>query len=574
MAFGRPLTSSPVLSGDSTPTVPIPVVVAARARGPVLVRAALAAIGLLAGVIYAWGITVRPVHNYYASAVRSMAGSWRAFVFGGFDPQGSISIDKIPGAFWLQALSVKAFGFHDWSVALPSVVEAVLTVLVLYKVVQRWAGPAAGLLATLVMALTPIAAALAKAQIADTLLTLLLVCAAGAWQKSVLDDKPLWPCAVWIGLAFHVKMVQAWLVLPVFVIGYLLFARRRRIGRLAVAGVVMLAVSSVWVVITLLTPPADRPYIDATNDNNPLSMVLGYNAASRFHGGNGWRDLLSAHTFVQVGWMYPICLLAVGLGLRWTRERSGYAMWGLWLAVHMLAFGFGQFRHAYYVIVMAPAVAALTGAGLVLCWRERDRRPWLLPTVVLVSVGWALALPHRSLTAALTALALCSVLALLAARTKRLAALGAVVGLVAVLITPAAWTLSTDSKVAKANAANPAVDAKPRKPHLLSKQDRELLDYVQRGSGNARYVLAVDGAGPAATLISQAGASVLPMGGFSAKTPFPTASEFQSLIHTGQLRYVQGKVEKPARTVAQKNMAWAAEHCHEVREQLYDCAGK
>ncbi|HTI25391.1 MAG TPA: glycosyltransferase family 39 protein, partial [Kutzneria sp.] len=368
MSFGRALTSSPVLSPDDA-TVPIPV----ATRGLVWIRVALAAIGLLAGVIYAWGITVRPVHNYYASAVRSMAGSWRAFVFGGFDPQGSISIDKIPGAFWLQALSVKAFGFHDWSVALPSVLEAVLTVVVLYKVVRRWAGPAAGLLAALVMALTPIAAALAKAQIADTLLTLLLVCAAGAWQKSVLDDKPLWPCAVWVGLAFHVKMVQAWLVLPVFVIAYLLFARRRRIGRLVVAGVVTVAVSSVWVVITLLTPAADRPYIDATTDNNPLSMVLGYNAASRFGGGNGWRDLLSEHTFVQIGWMYPICLLAVLLGLRWTRERAGYAMWGLWLAVHMLAFGFGQFRHAYYVIVLAPAVAALTGAGLVLFWRERAR---------------------------------------------------------------------------------------------------------------------------------------------------------------------------------------------------------
>jgi 4-amino-4-deoxy-L-arabinose transferase-like glycosyltransferase len=183
-------------------------------------------------------------------------------------------------------------------------------------------------------------------------------------------------------------------------------------------------------------------------------------------------------------------------------------------------------------------------------------------------------LPHRSLTAAIAVLTMVAVLALLTARTERLAALGAVVGLVAVLITPAAWTLSTDSKVAKANAANPSVDAKPRKPHLLSKEDHELLDYVRHGSGNARYVLAVDGAGPAATLISQAGASVLPMGGFSAKTPFPTAGQFRALITSGQLRYVRGEVHTPAKTVAQQNVAWAAEHCQEVREHLYDCARK
>ncbi len=538
--------------------------------GRTLTRSTLAAIGVLAAVIYGWGITVRPVHNYYASAVRSMAGSWRAFVFGGFDPQASISIDKIPGAFWLQALSVRVFGFHDWSVALPSVLEAVLTVLVLYKVVARWFGPEAGLLAALVMAVTPIAAALAKSQISDTLLTLLLVLAAGAWQRSVLDDRPLWPCAVWVGLAFQVKMVQAWLVLPVFVIGYLLFAQRRRIWQLVSAGAVVLAVSSTWIVITLLTPPADRPYIDATTDNNPLTMVFGYNAAGRLHGGNGWRTLLSEHTFVQIGWMYPICLLAVVVGLLWTRQRSGFAMWGLWLAVHLAAFGFGQFRHAYYVIVLAPAVAALTDAGLVLFWRERARQPWLLPTVVLVSAGWALLLPHQSLTPVVAVLTLLAVLSLLAARTPRVAALGAVVGLVAVLITPTARTLSTDSRVASANAANPSVGAKPRKPHLLSKEDLELLDLVQRG--NPRYALAVDGAGPAATLISQAGASVLPMGGYSAKTPFPTGDQFQALIRSGQLRYVQGTVKKPARTVPQANVNWAAAHCREVRKHLYDCA--
>lgn len=559
MPLGRTLTALP----------PVP----ASASEPALVRGALAGIGLLAAVIYAWGITVRPVHNYYASAVRSMSLSWRAFVFGGFDPQASISIDKIPGAFWLQALSVRAFGFHDWSVALPSVLEAVLTILVLCKVVARWSGPAAGLLAALVMALTPIAAALAKSQISDTLLTLLLVLAAGAWQRSILDDKPLWPCAIWVGLAFQVKMVQAWLVLPVFAIGYLVFARRRRVWHLIAAGLVTVAVSSIWVVIALLTPAGDRPYIDATTDNNPLSMVLGYNATSRFHGSGGWQNLLSGHTFMQVGWLYPICLLAVVLGLRWTHERSGFAMWGLWLAVHFVAFGLGQFKHAYYVVVLAPAAAALTGAGLVLFWRERTRYRWLLPFVVLVTAGWTLLLPHKAVTGLVAVLALFAVLALLAARSARLVAWGAAIGLVAVLITPAAWTLSTDSSVARADAANPAAGAPLRKPHLLSKEDRELLAFVRQGSVNARYLLAVDGAGPAATLISQAGASVLPMGGYSAKTPFPSAAQFQALIRSGQLRYVKGDAKRPAQTVPEANVDWAADHCKEVRKHLYDCGG-
>jgi 4-amino-4-deoxy-L-arabinose transferase-like glycosyltransferase len=55
------------------------------------------------------------------AAVRSMSMSWKTFLFGGFDPAATITIDKTPGAFWLQALSVRAFGFHNWSVALPQV---------------------------------------------------------------------------------------------------------------------------------------------------------------------------------------------------------------------------------------------------------------------------------------------------------------------------------------------------------------------------------------------------------------------------------------------------------------------
>src|SRR5207302_9008051 len=85
---------------------------------------------------------------------------------------------------------------------------------------------------------------------------------------------------------FHAKMLQAWAVLPALEIAYLLAAPGgvgRRIGRLAAAGAVTLAVSSFWVVLVLLTPAGHRPYVDGSTDNSPISMVVGYNALSRFH---------------------------------------------------------------------------------------------------------------------------------------------------------------------------------------------------------------------------------------------------------------------------------------------------
>ena len=38
-------------------------------------------------------------------------------------------MDKLPGALWLQALSLRVFGFHVWAVVLPQMLEGVLTIL-------------------------------------------------------------------------------------------------------------------------------------------------------------------------------------------------------------------------------------------------------------------------------------------------------------------------------------------------------------------------------------------------------------------------------------------------------------
>src|SRR5262245_6399114 len=90
-----------------------------------------------------------------------MSESWKAFFYGAFDPRATITIDKLAGSFLPQALSARIFGFHPWSLALPQVIEGVVSVLVMYRVVRRWAGPVPGLLAAGLLAVTPIAASMA-----------------------------------------------------------------------------------------------------------------------------------------------------------------------------------------------------------------------------------------------------------------------------------------------------------------------------------------------------------------------------------------------------------------------------
>ena len=66
-------------------------------------RPALLVITALAVLSYTWHMGTT-IEIYYAAAVRSMSQSWHDFFFGAFDPAGTVTVDKLPGAMWVQAL--------------------------------------------------------------------------------------------------------------------------------------------------------------------------------------------------------------------------------------------------------------------------------------------------------------------------------------------------------------------------------------------------------------------------------------------------------------------------------------
>ncbi len=101
-------------------------------------RPALLVIAVVAAVAYGWGMAGASVEPFYGAAARSMSESWHDFIFGAFDPAGTVTVDKLPGALWVQALLLRLSGIHIWAVILPQVVEGVLTILVLYRAVRRW----------------------------------------------------------------------------------------------------------------------------------------------------------------------------------------------------------------------------------------------------------------------------------------------------------------------------------------------------------------------------------------------------------------------------------------------------
>lgn len=371
----------------------------------------LLVIAAIAGVADAWDITTDGIEAYYAAGVRSMAGSWHDFLYGGFDPHGVISLDKLPGPFWVQALSVRAFGLSVWAMVLPQVVWSVLTVVVLFFAVRRVARQAAGLAAAAILAISPVAIMSAHGNLGDPLFVLLSVLAADAVVRATRGEGVRWLvlAAVWIGLAFQTKMAEAWLVAVPLTATYLLAgptSLRRRLVRLAVAGCVLAVVSLAWAVFVTLTPAHDRPYADGSMHNSIFEQVFLYNGTGRFgdqpayglgylvppsasavaytrrqvaffyppayQARPAWDRLLTAPAGQIIGWLLvPAAIIAlVGIvavsrahGQAGRRKHALVMLWGLWLFTFIVIFSASSRVQSYYLGILSPAIAVLCALG-------------------------------------------------------------------------------------------------------------------------------------------------------------------------------------------------------------------
>ncbi|MFI9646426.1 glycosyltransferase family 39 protein [Streptomyces sp. NPDC052040] len=590
----------------------------------------------LAAVLDTWGLDRAVYHVFYACAVRSMTDSPTAFFFGSFDPGNSITLDKLPGFLWPQAASALLFGFHPWALVLPQAIEGVASVLLLHLLVRRWAGPAAGLLAAAFMTLTPVTVGLGRSIVEDAPFVLLLLLAAEATWRAVERARlrTLLLAGVWVGVAFQCKMLEAWAVLPALGVVYLVCApttRRRRAGHVALAGLVTLAVSASWMAVAAVVPAQSRPYIDGTTDNSAYSMVVGYNFLTRFGsvgvdaGGTGSVDagqtvhraagtgpgmgdsvlkMFSPGLATQTGWLYPLAAVALawGLALAWRRrpartdrEFAGLLLWGVWLATFFAAFSFGSVTgHTYYMGVVAVALSALSGAGLVRtwrAWRNGGRRAWVLPAVTAANVVWCAVLtlcyPHFLGWQGPAALVLCGVaLGLLglagarAGRGSRIAVAGLATGLAAVLLVPAVWSASAlaprYNQVGSMARVGPESRPGGGGPAWLTPPRKRFLAYLEAHRNGTKYLAAVPGWTDASAYVLAANASMLPMGGFTGHVPYPTVPGLRRLIDSGELRYValrhsqvpgrhHGSPAPEAAAIAH----WVTGHCTEVPPSAY-----
>ncbi|RAV01789.1 glycosyltransferase family 39 protein [Paenibacillus sp. YN15] len=253
----------------------------------------LALIALLAAFLNGYGIwNEQYANSYYTAAVASMLQSFHNFFYGSFDPGGFVTVDKPPVVFWIQTASAALFGVHGWSVILPQALAGVGSVLLMYALVKPTFGQGAARLAALVLACTPIAAAVSRTNNIDSMLVFALL--AGTWLLfRGVRRKSLWllmAAFAVVGLGFNMKMLQAYLVLPAFYLFYLIGYRvnwKKKLAGLAAVTASLLLVSLSWPVIVDMVPADQRPYVGSSQTNSVLELAFGYNGVSRLTGDRG-----------------------------------------------------------------------------------------------------------------------------------------------------------------------------------------------------------------------------------------------------------------------------------------------
>jgi 4-amino-4-deoxy-L-arabinose transferase-like glycosyltransferase len=567
----------------------------------------LAVLALAAGLCL-WGLTSSGYSNsYYAAAARAGSESWNAWFFGALDPGSFITVDKPPLSLWLMGLSARVLGFSSLSILLPQALCTIAAVALLYAAVRRLFGRTAGLLAATGLAITPITVAIARVNNPDALLVLLMVAAAYVLVRALESGRTrhLLVCGALVGLAFMTKMLQGWMIVPALVAAYALAGPPRlgiRLAQLAAAGAVMVAVSAAWPLAVTFWP-GDKPFIGGSQDDGVWDLILGYNGVGRIFGEEGpsggggfggapglWR-MLNEQVGGQVAWLLPLALIGLAAGLwltrgesRTGRRRAGWVLFGVWALVHVGVFSSAQgIFHPYYVSALAPAVAALGGAGIVALWGWA-RTSWAgvaaLDAALLGTAWVAVALLARTpdfapwLSTAIPVAVAIAVFGSFALRVpgmlgRRGIAIAAVAGALAMTAGPAAYSVATAGRGLDGNdvSAGPAAaSGRGSGPGSGmsggSTADVALVDYLQANQGSAKYLVAAVGSRASAGIIIATGEPVVTIGGFNGGDPAPTVDELAALVDAGELRYVLigGQGGGPGGSGSADLTTWVQEH--------------
>ena len=294
----------------------------------------------------------------------------------------------------------------------------------------------------------------------------------------------------------------------------------------------------------------------------------------------------------QISWLLPFALLsAVGLlmGIRRKRpltdKQAESLFWLAWLLPMMAFFSVAGFFHQYYLIMLAPAIAVLTGAGWVELYsfnrNHEGWKRWLLPVGLLGTTAFELfiLLPYKTqiglglpIAVGVVGIGISFILCLPQKKLLKAAALG---GILMLLVAPLYWAatpliyggnsmLPAAGPQSSGNGARMSGQAQgpgqgrtqdrtlgqpqdQTKGQPQEKVDTSLLVYLTANNTGEKFLFATTNAGTAEAYIIKTGKAVMAMGGFSGSDPILTVDKLKQMVANKEVKYFLSSSGGPGR---------------------------
>lgn len=315
-------------------------------------------------------------------------------------PTGSPDLwnTKPPLHIWLQALSMRAFGYTEFAHRLPAALAGWLSTLLLYyfgwKVIHQ---PRTGLLAAVILATSPgfVGFHVARTGDYDALLTLFItgyLLAFWAFLKTNHHHYLLLSTFLLI-LALYTKCAAALLPLPALGT-YLLFTStdRAKLKDVRIWLALLVACLSLGVYY-LLREYASPGYLEATWVNDWAGRVDGSsNAGTHFFWWIYLQDIFTTGLFVWV----PFLGLAAGIASYFKQTFPSIGFFAAWQVIGtLLLLTFCRTRLVWYDAQVYPFIALFIAVALGRVWPVVRHGRWAGPTLSIVVFTAAAATWYR-----------------------------------------------------------------------------------------------------------------------------------------------------------------------------------
>lgn len=261
----------------------------------------------------------------------------------------------------------------------------------------------------------------------------------------------------------------------------------------------------------------------------------------------------------QMSWLLPFALISIVLGLFAARIRlplengihKALIIWGGWLLTCVVFFStVSGIFHAYYAIMLAPALGAMVGIGFALLWSWDSEKKWaslLLIAACALTIGFQIfaMVQYGEGSWWMLGVGILLVVGILSMVVmKRIAY---VTLLASMLLIPMYWSVMTVISNANQNLPSAYSGSNERGGPDRARQgndggassvNTELLAYLQENTQDVEYLVAVASSHQGSTLVLASGRPVLFIGGFGGQDEVVHADDLHAMVTNGELKYV------------------------------------